>query len=211
MAPVTMGMVPPPFYQLQLDAFTRHKVLPPVLCRPCWRNLRRGTALACHRSPCSSPYTFCLQVWSLEDLSSREHMHTGQTRCWERTVVCNLPGIYYASPTHSRWNLRPKATGREVRFSWGAVRAVNVYCLHSQAQQPMPSCMQIVAHYRRRFPQRFRPHEEQAEREGGAVFRVAFMPRVKLRAILNLQQVLEQCRAWAPPTGSPFRCAAVAP
>ena len=57
----------------------------------------------------------CQQVWSLEDLSSRVHMHTGQTRCWERSVLCNLPGIYYASPTHSRWNLWPKVTGREVR------------------------------------------------------------------------------------------------
>ena len=71
------------------------------------------------------------------------------------------------------------------------------------------SCTQIVAHFRRRFPQRFRPHEERVKREGGAVFRIAFMPRAKLRAILNLQQVLEACRAWAPPTGSPFRCAAV--
>ena len=113
LAAVTLGMEPLPFYQLQLDAFTRHKVLLQMLCRYCWRCVAVVTPIA---------HCMCLQVWSLEALSSREHMHTGQTRCWERTVVCNLPGIYYASPTHSRWNLRPKATGREVR-SWEGSRS----------------------------------------------------------------------------------------
>ena len=37
LAAVTLGMEPLPFYQLQLDAFTRHKVLLPAQCRYCWQ------------------------------------------------------------------------------------------------------------------------------------------------------------------------------
>ena len=62
-------------------------------------------------------YNACgLQVWSLEALSSRVHMHTGQTRCWERSILCNLPGLYINAPGHTHLDLRPKTTGRVVRM-----------------------------------------------------------------------------------------------
>lgn len=52
-------------------------------------------------------------------------------------------------------------------------------------------CAQAVEYYRVAYPDTFRPHEQQAEREAGQVFRVAFMARSKLRAIVNVKDVLE--------------------
>ena len=48
-----------------------------------------------------------------------------------------------------------------------------------------------MEYYRAAYPDTFRPHEQQAEREAGQVFRVAFMARSRLRAIVNVQDVLE--------------------
>ena len=53
---------------------------------------------------------------------------------------------------------------------------------------PCPSPGQAVEHYRRHFPDAFRLPEQLAAKEEGAVFRVAFMPRTKLRSIVNVKE-----------------------
>ncbi|KAI7844869.1 hypothetical protein COHA_001522 [Chlorella ohadii] len=128
--------------------------------------------------PLLEPYTRH-KVTSLSALSSREHLLSGQPRCFERAVLCNLVGIYASGGTESRhwWSeLRPKTAGRRA-----------------------------VEYYRAAYPDTFRPHEQQAEREAGQVFRVAFMARSKLRAIVNVKDVLEECKKWVPPADTPFK------
>ncbi len=64
------------------------------------------------------------QVTSLSALSSREHLLSGQPRCFERAVLCNLVGIYASGGTESRhwWSeLRPKTAGRRVRLGGSEV------------------------------------------------------------------------------------------
>ncbi|PRW61210.1 hypothetical protein C2E21_0582 [Chlorella sorokiniana] len=143
LAPVTLGLDVPAWYQPLLEPYTRHKVT------------------------------------SLSALSSREHLLSGQPRCFERAVLCNLVGIYASGGTaSSHWwsELRPKTAGRRA-----------------------------VEYYREAYPDKFRPHEQQAEQEAGQVFRVAFMARSKLRAIVNVQDVVEECKKWVPPADTPFK------
>jgi hypothetical protein len=50
---------------------------------------------------------------------------------------------------------------------------------------------QTVEFYRQQHPDRFLPHEKLAQKENGTVFRVGFMPRQKLRSIVNLGDALQ--------------------
>ncbi|EFN50995.1 expressed protein [Chlorella variabilis] len=140
LAPFSMGMDLPPWYQSLLDPFTAHK------------------------------------VQCLSSLSSREHIRTGQPRCFERALLCNLVGMYTASGGHHWGQLRPKVTGRRT-----------------------------VEHYRRKYPERFLVHEKLAEAENGTVFRVAFQPRTRLRTIVNLDAVVKECKQWKPPADTRFK------
>lgn len=48
-----------------------------------------------------------------------------------------------------------------------------------------------MEYYRTAHPEKFQRHDQQAEAEAGQVFRVAFMARSRLRAIVNVQDVVE--------------------
>ncbi|KAL4853718.1 hypothetical protein ACK3TF_005327 [Chlorella vulgaris] len=137
LAPVTLGLDLPPWYQSLLGPYTQHR------------------------------------LQSLSALSSREHIRTGQPRCYERAVLCNVMGLY----TSTTWTqLRPKTTGRRT-----------------------------VEFYRQQHPDRFLPHEKLAQKENGTVFRVGFMPRQKLRSIVNLGEALQECKKWVPPSDTQFK------
>ena len=140
LAPVTFGLDVPAWYQPLLEPYTRHKVRRgwcwscsvflagrhalEVLVVPCTVVAAAVTVYPCgqacqwlpkpaHQQPMPP------QVTSLSALSSREHLLSGQPRCFERAVLCNLVGIYASGGTESRhwWSeLRPKTAGRRVRL-----------------------------------------------------------------------------------------------
>ncbi|PSC70577.1 hypothetical protein C2E20_6087 [Micractinium conductrix] len=140
LAPVSLGLDLPAFYQPLLDPYTRHRVV------------------------------------SFSSLSSREHLHTGQPRCFERAALCNMVGMYTGSPRHHWGELTPKTTARRA-----------------------------MQHFRREQPEEFVLHDKLAAAENGTVFRVAFMPRVGgLRIIRNLAAAVEECKQWKPPSDTRF-------
>lgn len=70
---------------------------------------------------------------------------------------------------------------------------------------PASPAAQAVEHYRRTQPAQFAAADRQVQQDQGQVLRVAFMPRAKLRQIVNLEEVLPACRAWVPPDGTRFK------
>ena len=89
----------------------------------CWCRLHRRrnwpTSWRSHYCPLTSPPLVAAapQVQGLSSLSSREHIATGQPRCFERVVLCNMVGMYISSRKHHWGELRPKTMGLRVRPS----------------------------------------------------------------------------------------------
>ncbi|KAL4451654.1 hypothetical protein ABPG75_007316 [Micractinium tetrahymenae] len=114
---------------------------------------------------------------SFSALSSRERMLTSQPRCFERAVLCNIVNMWRASRKHYGGQLMPKSAGRRA-----------------------------VEYFSRKFPEEFAAQHQLAAADSGAVFRVAFHQRSNgMRQIRNLEQVMQECRQWKPPEGSPFK------
>lgn len=96
---------------------------------------------------------------SLSALSSREHMLSGQPRCYERAVLCNLVGIYGSGGTESKhwWSeLRPKTAGRRVRLGrWRRGETLPESQAYSERTQRWCAPQQLCV--ARAQPQRGRP------------------------------------------------------
>lgn len=131
-------------------------------------------------------------------------------------MLCNLVGLYGSggSARHDWGQLRPKTTGRRVsawalgwRLGWRSLGTVVLGWWHVLASTHSRSCLtlQAVEYYRKTYPERFSLHERLAAAENGTVFRVAFMPRAKLRAIVNLGEAVQECNKWVPPADTRFK------
>ena len=129
LAPVSLGLRLPAWYQSLLDPYTAHKVLVSAAAHVAMEAAAPGAVAAattvaagCGNGLCMPPqfvtentrllpvaqhawHTMlwsapALQVVSLAELSSREHIHDGQPRCFERAMVCNMVGMYTTAPKH---------------------------------------------------------------------------------------------------------------
>lgn len=117
-----------------------------------------------------------LPVQSLDDISSRSHIIPGvNTRCFDQLMVCNLVSLY-RNTAHN-----PEGKGHTF---WDV--------------HPRQAGQTVVDYYKKTQPQAF-----PARKDG--VFYVVIVVRTDVRRILNVDEVLKQCKAWKPPDNSPFK------